>query len=225
MSEEIVCDPWLKAEGNNALSIPLNASFACAFETSIAIDEIEEAFFFRRHAGRDELWLAASSSGELQERRSSNPHCQRRAGDTFLWSGRACSSPEEGTEQAACLRLLRRLIRARAGFGWPRDFLSPGLVSQTEFNELMAGLAQDLAKNAQAAKAKESEIVRTARELNLHPRPSGTNPDLWLADCPGTHHTLGINAEANQFGCGWCRQKGGTEGLRQFVRERTMTNP
>ena len=76
--------------------------------------------------------------------------------------------------------------------------------------------------NANAAKAKqnETEIITTARELGLNPTPAGTGPNHWHARCPQTKHNLYITASTNQFGCGWCKRKGGPDALRGFVAQR-----
>lgn len=65
-----------------------------------------------------------------------------------------------------------------------------------------------------------ASTFRVARKLGLFPQPTGTGPDLWQARCPGAGHPLYVNAEVNEFGCGWCRCKGGVKDLRVFVNER-----
>jgi len=67
---------------------------------------------------------------------------------------------------------------------------------------------------------KETEIIRVARELKLHPKPEGGGPFNWYARCPQTNHSLMISSKSDQFGCGYCRRKGGAEELREFVAER-----
>ena len=71
---------------------------------------------------------------------------------------------------------------------------------------------------------KETEIILVARELELNPQPTGTGPDYWQATCPMTNHPLYINAAENEFGCGWCKRKGGIKELRAFVKERRAAN-
>jgi hypothetical protein len=62
--------------------------------------------------------------------------------------------------------------------------------------------------------------VLAARECQLNPRPSGTSPTAWIANCPGTNHFLMIGTQDNTFSCGWCKRRGGPEELRAFAAER-----
>jgi hypothetical protein len=66
----------------------------------------------------------------------------------------------------------------------------------------------------------EASIITLARELGLNPRPAGHNDNAWLANCPRTNHWLMISVEQNEFGCGYCRQKGGPAELRSFYEAR-----
>ena len=64
-----------------------------------------------------------------------------------------------------------------------------------------------------------------AEALGLSPRPSGGNPWSWEARCPGTNHSLMLQAKSGEWGCGWCRRKGGVEELKEFVAvRRTRTS-
>ena len=65
-------------------------------------------------------------------------------------------------------------------------------------------------------RAIQKGFVRTA----LVKRPSGRSPTLWLADCPGRGHRLHVSTASDQFGCGYCRRKGGPAELEALVAER-----
>jgi hypothetical protein len=73
---------------------------------------------------------------------------------------------------------------------------------------------------ATAAKHADAPIVVAARELGLDPSPSGTGPWSWNARCPGTRHSLMVQAKSGDFGCGWCKKRGGVAELRAFAAER-----
>ena len=88
------------------------------------------------------------------------------------------------------------------------------------FSDLLAKLEAGLDGNARDAKSGTSDIVAAAQELHLNPRPSGTSPNSWIASCPRTNHPLQIDADANIFGCGWCKRKGGPDELKQFLADR-----
>ena len=59
-NQNIVADPWLKKA--RKASLPADVRFACAYDLNFGPDSIEEALFFRRNDGRDELWIVAGIS-------------------------------------------------------------------------------------------------------------------------------------------------------------------
>jgi hypothetical protein len=79
-----------------------------------------------------------------------------------------------------------------------------------------------------ASRAKEigrnSSILRLARKLCLHPRPSGIDEFSWYADCPGCGGKLSISTQTKSFSCMTCVRSGNTHELASFhsaiVREK-----
>jgi len=69
-------------------------------------------------------------------------------------------------------------------------------------------------------RAAPSRIVQAATELHLAPEPTGGKVGNWLARCPGTSHTIMISSTSEQFGCGYCKVKGGPEELLGFAGRR-----
>jgi len=216
----IYADPWLR-KGRKDARLPGDARLACAYELYLVVDWFDEAAFFRRTEKTDELWIG---SGESSPERSAPGDGKACAGDFVAEKlsdiGCVYAVRRKGDERAACLRLLERLFRARVGFAWPDRFVAPGIVDRSGFENLVGRIEKDLKINREKARSRETEIVRAARKLGLFPQPTGTGPGLWQARCPGTGHPLYINAAVNEFGCGWCRRKGGIKELRAFVNER-----
>jgi hypothetical protein len=70
------------------------------------------------------------------------------------------------------------------------------------------------------ARSRESELVAVARELELHPEPTGTNGDHWRAICPGTQHFIEMRAARNMFYIAGIVGGKGADELRAFVQER-----
>jgi hypothetical protein len=53
----------------------------------------------------------------------------------------------------------------------------------------------------------------------LHPEPAGIGPTQWDARCPvRSGHRLMITTGNDEFGCGYCRVKGGVDELRALVK-------
>lgn len=86
-------------------------------------------------------------------------------------------------------------------------------------------LADRMAKETAVADKKinrllENKDYSASCRLGLDPRPAGHNHNAWMANCPRTSHWLMISAEQNEFGCGYCRRKGGPAELRAFYETR-----
>jgi len=219
-SKEIFADPWLKKATDTA-NLPEDLVFVCAYDLDIGPDFIEEAAFFRRTETADELWIAAgyvvpmvraiadgtAPPGDLNVRKLKGIGC-------------AFAVEKGGEERVSCLNLLEHLFRARLGFNWPKGFLDPGMIGESDFNRVVRKIERELEENARQAREAETEIIEVARELGLCPQPAGTGPSFWFARCPERNHPLFIDAAENEFGCGWCKRKGGVEELRAFVKER-----
>lgn len=195
--KEFFADPWLK-KASKKTTVPEDARLACIYLLDLVADQFDEAVFFRRTESRDELWINIEDS---------------HVGCVF-------AVPRRDEEITACLRLMERFIRAKNGFEWPVGFVAPGIVDKSAFELLLGRIENELAENARKARETETEIIWTARELGLSPKPAGIGPQFWWARCPETNHSLYINAAENSFGCGWCKRKGNVEDLRAFVMER-----
>ncbi len=116
------------------------------------------------------------------------------------------------------------LLRGRFRHEYFRGVVHEGLLTGADWKAAVDALTRELEGNRRAALERAervpSVLVETARELRLQPEPSRTSPTSWSANCPGTHHWIGINAESERWGCGYCKRNGGPEELRAFVTER-----
>jgi len=184
------------------------------------IDQIDQAIFLRRTGERDELWIAVGinslTSRKLAEGMA--PH-DTPLEESMTW-GLAVSRKRHGTNLSASIEMLEVLIQSGIGYNWPKQHLAGWIVDVQEFDNLVARIEIEINDNARDARSGSSDIVTTATELRLNPRPSGTGPNSWTASCPGTNHPLRIRAETNTFGCGWCKRTGGPDELEQFVADR-----
>ncbi len=83
---------------------------------------------------------------------------------------------------------------------------------------MLSSVESALDEIARQAEEQRPPIVVVAEELGLGPSPEGSSPSNWLCRCPETNHSLYLAGE--EFGCGYCRRKGGADELRRFVEER-----
>ncbi len=217
--ENIQVTPWPKAE-EHPDGLPVGGDFICAYEIHVGVDSIDEAAVLNRGPDQDELWVVSGLSSDLIDDLANELDPSHIAQEEVLTWGLAVTGDRKDQKPTAALEMLEALIRCRVGYGWPTKIVRSGLIGHREFDKLVSGLEAELEANAVAARKHTSEIVEAARELDLTPTPTGTDPRFWSARCPQTNHPLFINAEVNEFGCGWCKRKGGPAELAQFVAER-----
>jgi hypothetical protein len=219
-TEKPFVDPWGR-EPNHQSKVPANALFLGAWERDLGITELSEALFLVRHDRRDLLWSLTTDAEKftkesLAARASGNPN----------WVNSKCTcacvagAPRQLTESEAGTVLMSALVRARLLHEFPRPPYIPGLFTTEELANISGAIAEELKRNALAAEAaqlrQEVPILKLAGELNLHARPAGHNSSAWTADCPRRKHSIMISPSLNEFGCGYCRRKGGPAQLQEF---------
>ena len=200
--------------------LPAGCEFVCSYVNDFGIDDFDQAVFFKRASDRDELWIVCGTSSLISKKLAEGMAASETPLEEAMTWGLAVSRKPRGTITSASIEMLEVLIHSGISHNWPKRHIAGGLIDGQEFNSLVAKLEAEINDNARAAKSGSSDIVDTAKELHLGPRPSGTGPNSWLASCPGTNHPLMISSETNTFGCGWCKRKGGPSELMQFVSDR-----
>lgn len=212
-------DPWFN-EAPQATCVPADSIFLCAYDVHLQIETVTEAAFVRRTVDRDELWLAIElGSGVLDHLVTSEAMIEIERSQV-LSLGCAVVARRASSIESASKKLLDALFRARVGFSWPRKPVLGGTIDEQSFWGLVGAIEAELENNARQASRDESQIIAAARELGMSPEPTGTGPHHWQARCPGTNHGLMIQSATNEFGCGYCRRKGGPQELREFVEQR-----
>jgi len=65
--------------------------------------------------------------------------------------------------------------------------------------------------------AKNNDLINFCRTIHLHPTPDGIHATNWTAQClsKGNHHLL-LSTLTNEWGCGYCRKKGGLPELKKW---------
>ncbi|MCP4546382.1 MAG: hypothetical protein GY835_07945 [bacterium] len=203
--------------------LPARLEFICAYDSVVQICDMLEVLYLRRIKGRDELWMAFGLDVINRDGFVESTHPAVISGLAEECK-RVFSAQADGDKADAARRMLEIHVRGNHGFKWPNRFVKGGLIDKPAFQQMLVDLEAELKANAAKARTYENApIVVAARELGLHPRPTGTGPIHWEATCPGTNHTIMIGAESNEFGCGYCRGKGGPDELREFVKQRWET--
>jgi len=214
-------DPWVK-KPNHQGGVPVGAVFVGAWCNYVGIDHLYEALFLVRDDKQDLLWSLTTHS----EKSTKQNLAARKGGDpewakSKITCGCVCGAPREGTENKAAIRLLDALVRAKVPYEFPQPPYLPGLLTRRELAGIVRAAAEELRCNSLAAEAAQkvlkAPIIELANELGLNPRPAGHNGSAWVADCPRRSHTLMLSPSLNEFGCGYCRRKGGPAELRDFA--------
>jgi hypothetical protein len=214
-------DPWVK-KPNHQGGVPVDAVFVGAWSNYLGVDSLYEALFLVRDDTQDLLWSLATHS----EKSTKQNLAARKAGDpewakSKITYGCVGGAPREGTENKAAVRLLDALVRARVPYEFPQPQYLPGLLTRRELAGIVRAVSEELRCNSLAAEAaqkfRKAPIIELANELGLNPRPAGHNGSAWVADCPRRSHTLMLSSSLNEFGCGYCRRKGGPAELEAFA--------
>jgi hypothetical protein len=130
--------------------------------------------------------------------------------------------PSAGDLATGAAALVAAAMRADVVWPFCSGSFRPGLLTEAQFRAAwQAKLDEKAMLEALAAADCNYPILIAARELGLYPQPSGNGPHSWLARCPGTNHMIMVQAKNGEFGCGWCKKRGGVAELRAFVAERT----
>ena len=189
--------------------LPADAVEFCQGHGSYFDMEIVTRLFLHRVAGVDVLWAEVRESMFGQETTETQPYGEL---------------PSVGDLAEGARRLVDAAMdeNVLTGFGDVESCVP-------WFDAAYVGAARQRAQaerdrlRAIAAADCDYPILHAARELGLGPEPSGTSPGSWQARCPATQHYLMIQAHNGEFGCGYCRWRGGVNELRKFVASRRRT--
>ena len=103
--------------------------------------------------------------------------------------------------------------------GFP-TFVNSVVFTKKEFNDIIKTMKDEKLFIIGQAKSKKTPIIDYLRAQDLFPRPTGNNPNSWVAKCPsgGNHHIMIVTKE-DEWGCGYCKQKGKLPELKTWLQE------
>ncbi len=169
---------------------------ACKFWLSIIVDTIDAVLYFKRAGITDSVWVETG----------------------YDYGADPITAPTRGSVKRACKRLFKEHIRHHGGYQFPGKLISAGWLSAWSYRSAVKEVVHEIDENKRRAdRHSHAEIIETARTLRLRPEPSGDSPNNWIANCPGGPHSIMVAPTSNEFGCGYCRIKGGPDVLREFA--------
>ena len=216
-------DPWRKqpTPGSGAAK----ALFVGGYELDVGVDTISQALFLSRGPDRWELWeVEPRDAAQLDRLVPFQAACgsqvlARDLGGWLVVAGEGQCNP-----QRAAMELFEALLQSRIHDGAAVGPYVAGLLSVVELEWVVSTFQLKLQWNRDEALVKElaktSPILEAAMACgNL--RPAGQDTTAWMANCPcGGQHWIMISTESIEFGCGYCRRKGGPEELRRFIADK-----
>jgi len=178
--------------------------FVGGWDCFIGVDTVHTLFYLIRTKDLDWLEAVVKYSSTIMSR------------DCVM------SAPRHGSnKREAAARLLDAHVRSRVHHECPVPPYQSGLLTNGELEGIVGAIAEELKRNSRVAEEEqrrhEAPIIKMARELGLDPRPAGHNDSAWMASCPRSrNHWIMISSSHNEFGCGYCRHRGGPPELRAF---------
>ena len=211
---------WGK-DTDSSIALPKDSVALCAYQLLVqGIADMDQIAYIHYTPTLDELWMVTEE--ELFDN-SKAVSVDKTSGLDTLVQGtskqamRVLTMNHTDSVFSSGMFLLSEYFDAVCGFYSPVKFLAEGLALRSDYEEIIQRQKATIRRNQVAASKRETKIIKVATQLGLHPQPPLLNPEIWSAQCPGTGHQLYINANKNEFGCGYCCRKGGPKDLRAFV--------
>jgi hypothetical protein len=125
------------------------------------------------------------------------------------------------TKKEDIIYAVQQLIEATHLYDGYPTLKDSGIFTQQEFDKIISDIK--IPKTIEKAKAtqKITQLISFLEQQQLNPKPTGFNENSWTASCPsGGNHFIQIVTTNDQWGCGYCKRKGGKEELEKWVQER-----
>jgi hypothetical protein len=190
LSDDAQIDLW----GKTKLPLPGTAVPVLVQEVFFQVEWFDQVIWFNRDEHRDELWVFTGLETDIPTGLREQPPLARKSYLYHFGSEATCaiSVPRSRPFDESLVELLSIFISAAAGslYGIER-VLATGHVNKAHLRTLWKCLESYRERKhieheefSRQARDNETEIIRVARELGLHPEPAGTSPTQWYARCP-----------------------------------------
>jgi len=118
------------------------------------------------------------------------------------------------------ISIVKRNIEAHLPYdGFPL-FEKSSVFTEQEFNTIIQTIKDEKDAIIKQAKGNQTPLIDYLREQNLNPKPSGDNPNTWVASCPcgGNHHIM-VGTLDDGWGCGYCSRGGKLPEIKKWIQE------
>ena len=192
-------DPYLKGElSPRNCHVPANAIHIFSTDEFCEIEYFEKSFYFYNTSEYIEFWT-----------------------DNYYQRGiiARLDPPKNDLKDFVKNFLLEYFVATRHFFS-PGDITEAGYLKKGEVREIIKKFKERTKRKKLSDLKDPNGILKIAENLGLYPRHDGGETANCIANCPGTHHFLMISPSSGEWGCGWCKRKGGPDDLKRFVKER-----
>ena len=224
LSDEAEIDLW----GKRKAALPGTAVPVLVQEVFFEVEWFDQVIWFNRDEHRDELWVFTDLETDIPIGLQEQPPLARESYLFTFGSEATCaiSVPQSRLFDESLVELLSIFLSTAAGSLYSVErVLATGHINKAHLRTLWRSIESYRERKriehkefSRQARDNETEIICVARELGLSPVPAGTSPTQWHARCPVRRgHPLMISTSNDQFGCGYCRIRGGVDELRAFA--------
>ncbi|MCL7765359.1 hypothetical protein MPF19_18205 [Polaribacter sp. Z014] len=125
------------------------------------------------------------------------------------------------TKKEDLIYVVHQLIEANHFYtGYP-TLKDSVIFTQLEFDTIISDIKNPKIIEKAKATQKITPLITFLEQQQLHPKPTGFNENSWTANCPsGGNHFIQVVTTNDQWGCGYCKRKGGKEELEKWLQER-----
>ena len=120
------------------------------------------------------------------------------------------------------LYALDRYIKTNENWGETADaFIKSEIITKEDFELLK------LKRHLIPEEVLEKPLIKHIQEMNLHCRVENVEKGLYVACCPrkASHPLMiAVNQHSEEWGCGYCKKKGGLEELKTWIKEIADSN-
>jgi hypothetical protein len=133
------------------------------------------------------------------------------------------TKPHDVSDKDLLEDFLVNLLSYAGNFYGEPLYKSSEIFSKEEFEKMMKRGIEIMDEREQVAKNEnlDNDIIKYCLSKNLNPEPEGSSPTNWKANCPsGGQHYIMISTKSNEWGCGYCREKGNLDDLKKWYESK-----
>jgi len=99
-------------------------------------------------------------------------------------------------------------------------FQNSVIFTKEEFDSIIKIMKDEKLAIMEQAKSYQTPLIDYLRAKKLNPRPTGCNPNSWVARCPcGGNHQIMVSTLYDEWGCGYCNRKGKIPELEKWLQQ------